>query len=200
MVRSAFSLLAVGVLAASALGQGFNSPPPLTPTPFTPRYMVPGVPGSYGLGIGVRIGPATVGFAGRMSFGGPMYNYGYGYGMPYYGVTSTPSLVLGYQPLEVPALQGAGTGQPAIILEVPAELTIEFPAQATATLDGVVMPGTEATRQWKSPPLKVGQHHTFTVTARWTVDGQKFEWDRVVTLGPGERGRITVARGFPIKD
>jgi uncharacterized protein (TIGR03000 family) len=81
-----------------------------------------------------------------------------------------------------------------------AELTIEFPADAEVSVNGTAVPGSGKVRTLSSPVLRTGLTHTFAVIARWTQDGQKYEWERSVTLGPGERSRITVARGFLVSD
>ncbi len=193
MGRTIFSVIVVGIVAGSACAQGFHSPAPVAPAPFAPQWMAPVV--AWRAGMGSNLGWSSPGITGGFALGRSYY------GLPYYGYYSTPTTSSNTRPVEVPALQGAGgNGSAALLPELPAELTIEFPASATVTLDGVPVPGTGALQQWKSPPLKVGQRHTFTVTARWTLDGRKFEWDRAVALGAGERGRVAVARGFPVPD
>lgn len=195
MGRTIFSMIVVGAVAGSACAQGLHSPAPVAPVPapFAPQWMAPVV--AWRASTVSNFGWSSPGITGGYALGGSYY------GVPYYGYYSMPTTPLNARPVEVPALQGAGgMGSAALLPELPAELTIEFPASATVTLDGVAVPGTGTLQQWKSPPLKVGQRHTFTVIARWTLDGRKFEWDRAVTLGAGERGRVAVARGFPVPD
>ena len=137
----------------------------------------------------------------------PNYPYATGiyYGSPYYGGWGMSGPTMDYgRPLQAPPLQGAGvSSQDAALVvnpELPAELTVQFPASAEVTLNGAAAKGEGATRTLTSPPLKAGESHTFDVKAKWTADGKRYEWERTVTLGSGERSKVTVARGFPVKD
>jgi uncharacterized protein (TIGR03000 family) len=128
------------------------------------------------------------------------------YGSPYvwgWGM-SEPSLDY-VRPLQAPPLQGVGGNgssgtQLVVNPELPAELTLEFPADAAVTLNGQAVKGSGKTQTLTSPPLKAGETYTFDVAANWTADGKKYEWDRTVTLGSGERSKVAVARGFPTKE
>ena len=193
-------LLTVGLallVAAPALAQGIRTGPPATA--FRPVF--PGVqPGP----LPVRPWPYRPAFFPGFGYpmGGPVY-YPFGTGA-YYGPTTSyyaPTTGFGTGPsLVAPPLQGAGGSTPVVDPELVAELTIEFPADAEITVNGEAAPGSAPARTLTSPPLKAGMAQTFAVKARWTKDGQRYEWERTVTLGPGERSRITVARGFLVSD
>ena len=71
---------------------------------------------------------------------------------------------------------------------------------AAVTLNGQSVQGSGRTRTLTSPQLKAGETYTFDVKANWTADGKKYEWDRTVTLGSGERSKVAVARGFLAKE
>jgi uncharacterized protein (TIGR03000 family) len=124
-----------------------------------------------------------------------LYGPSYSYYTPASGFSTQPSLI-------PPPLEGAGaTPMSAPVSnnpELAAVLTFVFPAAADVRVNGVAVPGEGKVRTMQSPPLRTGLAHTFDVKARWTIDGQAYEWERTVTLGPGERSRITVARGFPV--
>jgi uncharacterized protein (TIGR03000 family) len=201
MIRLVLAVVLAVLLAAPALAQGLRGPPPTPPyrTGFRPIY-----PGGYPIAPSLRpwplrpgVGPFWPGYVA------PSY-YPYGTGM-YYGPGYYPPVVQTMQPLlPPPPLLGAGSTplnvQVPINPELTAELTVEFPAEAEVTVNGAAVAGEGKVRTLTSPTLKFGLTHTFDVKARWSLDGQAYEWERTVTLGPGERSRITVARGFPVKD
>ena len=83
--------------------------------------------------------------------------------------------------------------------ELPAEWTIEFPAAADVTLNRAPTRRRRHCGSWQFPPLKPGAKYTFAIAARWSADGKRYEWDRTLTLGAGERSRSTVARGFLVE-
>ena len=51
-----------------------------------------------------------------------------------------------------------------------------------------------------SPVLQRGESFTFRVRARWQADGQTYEYAKDVTLGPGERSRLTVYSGTAVNE
>jgi len=197
MTRIAIAFLSAGLLASAALGQGFNSPPPAVPGPFAPRFG-PVMPWGYGPGLALNW--SLPGVSGGLRIGG-------GLGLPYYSyfppaivIPSTAPAAPTASPITAPPLQGAGGTGPTVGVEIAAELTIVFPVSANVTVNGNPVPGADQTVVLASPPLKAGERHTFKVVADWVIDGKKFEWDREVTLAAGERGRVSVTRGFPVKD
>ncbi len=207
-VRAALPFAALLVLFADgpAWGQGFTRPLP-TPPPVPVRGSRVPYPAAstFTPAPGVR---AVAGFGG---FGFPGFGYGYfgytpwfgGYGWGYGGVgMQTP---VDPAPVLAPPLQGAGGG-PApsaaapVAALVPARLTVEFPAPAEVWVDGQKQSGENAAWTFTSSPLGASSSHTFDVKATWAVDGKKYEWSREVTVAAGESGRVTVSRGFPVKD
>jgi uncharacterized protein (TIGR03000 family) len=195
----------IPLTAAPALAQGLRDTRP------TPQYF-PGSPfrppiadfgpraGLPGMVVPTRpwVVPPGWGWYGGYSpfFPGSFYGSPYvawGWGLP------EPAMDR-LTPTTPPPLQGAGTGDLTIIPELPAELTLEFPADARVWLNGEAVDGEGKTRTLRSPPLRPGEGHTFNVRAEWTADGRRFEWERTVTLNSGQRSRVTVARGFPVSD
>lgn len=230
MSRLLLAALLVPCVAVPALAQGLRdlTPTPLyrPASPFVPPLMSWGPraawPGSVAP-IEPWARPALVAWGGWGWGGGGVYNPYYAGGIynPYYASPYTwgwgmsePSPDYWARSTQPPPLQGAGftgtgtgTGagadtQPTIVVnpELPAELTLEFPADAAVTLNGRSVEGSGKTRTLTSPELKAGESYTFDVKANWTADGKKYEWERTVTLGSGERSKVAVARGFQVKD
>jgi uncharacterized protein (TIGR03000 family) len=207
MNRLTLAALLVPCVAWPALAQGLRDTTP------TPLYR----PGNPFLPAISQFGPQaawpgaivpTVPWAGA-GWGGGYYPYygsylGYGYGSPYYWGWGMSQPYMDYgRLLQAPPLDGAGktdSTQVVINPQLPAELTLAFPADATVTLNGRAVKGSGKTQTLTSPPLKAGEAYTFNVKADWTADGQKYEWERVVTLGSGEHSKVAIARGFPVKD
>jgi uncharacterized protein (TIGR03000 family) len=214
MSRLSLAALLVPCVAVPALAQGLRdtTPTPLyrPANPFVPPIMHWGPQAAWpGAVAPVQpwARPVLVGWGGVYNpyFAGGIYNpyyaspYTWGWGM------SDPSPDYWARSTQPPPLQGTGgTGTPGTQLvvnpELPAELTLEFPADATVTLNGQAVKGSGATRTLTSPPLSVGGSYTFDVKANWTADGKQYEWGRTVTVGSGDRSKVTVARGFPVKD
>lgn len=213
MTRTLAALVAA-LTAAPAFGQGFSQPlptPPPVPVPGTRMFYPaasPFTPPYFHAPMGRR------GFTPWAGYGfAPVYGHGWGWGGfgPYYapafgypyGTASSWGTSF-YGPTTAPPLMGAGT----VGRDVPAplnpaltaELTVEFPAPAEVWLNGSPAPGEGAVRTLTSPPLAAGRSYSFAVRAKWESGGRKYEWERTVTLGPGDRSRITVARGFPVDD
>lgn len=195
MTRFLLPLTAVALVAASALGQGFTHP---LPTPPPGRDPVTGrpVPWPGGMPPGVRpFPPITVPWFGSFGYYSywPSYPYSYdSWYLPAYDYPTAPAPVAPNRPADPNA-------PPPIVPELPAEWTIEFPVSADVTLNGHPAPGDGAVRKMTSPPLKPGETYTFAVTAKWTADGKRYEWDRTLTLGSGQRSRSVVARGFLVE-
>ena len=185
--------LLIAVIAASPVvgfAQGFSYPLPTPPpvpvsgtnqlypaaSPFTPPSM---------------IRPWT-GFGNSPWWYGPSV-YAYSYPWVY-----LPPTVRYSAPPPPPPLVGAGGPSPVLITaDLPATFTLEFPADVKLWLNGTPVPGEGRTRVLTAPTLKA---FTFAVRAEWTTDGTRYEWDRTVALSAGDKSRVTVLRGFPIKD
>ncbi len=205
MTRIVLTIAAALLFAsAPARGQGIRSAADLGPQPpmYRPPLITyrPPVPGFWtgAPGIGYPVAPW---FGGYYGYYGGLYGGYYPY--PYTYLSNSTSF---YEPgpLTPPPLTGAGgTGSAATVVvnpEMPAELTVDFPAAPEVSVNGAAAAGEGATRTFRSPPLKAGEAYTFQVKANWSSGGQRYEWERTVTLGAGERSRVTVARGFPVKD
>lgn len=138
----------------------------------------------------------------------PVWNVPYWggvYGNPFYPdmFPQSPVVILP-QPLPAPA----PVVNPARALEdadraaafAPAALTLELPAVADVWLDGEKQPGsTSATRTLRSTPLKLGAEYTFRIRARWVEGGTNYEAAATSTVRAGERGKLTVYAGTPVK-
>jgi uncharacterized protein (TIGR03000 family) len=216
MSRLLFAALFVFCASAPALGQGLRTatPPPLLrpANPFVPPIAQFG-PRAAWPGAVAPVWPARPVWGGGWGggwggvynpyFSGGVYNpyfaspYTWGWGM------SEPSMNY-VRPLQAPPLQGAGvnTSETQLVInpELPAVLALEFPADAAVTLNGKAVEGSGKSQTLTSPPLRAGESYTFDVKANWTADGKKFEWERTVTVGSGDRSKVAVARGFPVRD
>jgi uncharacterized protein (TIGR03000 family) len=205
------ALLAVGV-AAPAFAQGLrdSTPTPLyrPGNPFVPAISQFG-PQAALPGAVTPIRPWRGPIWGGPVWGGPVWGGWGGVYNPYFASPYTwgwgmgePTMDYG-RPLVAPPLQGVGgsAGTELVINpELAAELTVELPAVAKVTLNGRAVDTSGKTVTLSSPQLKAGETYTFDVKANWTTDGRQYMWERVVTLGSGERSKMAVARGFPIKD
>jgi uncharacterized protein (TIGR03000 family) len=124
---------------------------------------------------------------GPAYYGGGVYS-GYGPGlMPGYayapnGVTDTTSFY--YQPGTQPGAAVSGLdGRSALI-------DIRVPPDARVTFDGDATAQTGPDRLFSSPPLDRGRAYHYTVTARWTQDGQPVERTRRVEVRAGQRSTV----------
>jgi uncharacterized protein (TIGR03000 family) len=138
-------------------------------------------------------------------FGGGYFAYPYAY--PYFGYAEyavpvpVPVLVPVPVPVPVPVVPPAPI-QNTVVLgdEYPAVLTLEFPAAATVWVGGEKQPGDPTTEHvLTSQVLKPGQTHTFDVKAQWKVDDKAYQYERKVTLKPGDRTRSLVMAGTAVK-
>ena len=185
----------LGTVSPAAFAQGFQQAAPIPPVMPRPAIFVRPIPyGPYGFNGGF-----TGGFYGRRF--GPTWVGNFGPAYPY--SNWLPYLVTNPQPtlptLDRPQLVGAGGGTAAIVPEVPAELTIEFPATPEVVVTGGTVSGEGLSRTVTSKAIRSGDAVTFAVTAKWTLDGQQFEWKRTISLGSAERTRIVVLRGDPVQ-
>lgn len=218
--RALLPLTALGctLTAGPAAAQSIYPPPPPPWTPAQPPERSPIVAGG---------GPATTEPVAPVAVGTRPYGPGYGYGVTYFGWPVVPYYGgVAYGPafsgLGVYGLSSrygnAGYGltgppQEAAIREElrrqqaeqkaaagpRARLALVFPARAEVWLDGKAVPGNESEWVLTSGPLEEGQSHTFAVKARWTVAGQQYEWERTANVTAGEKGRVVVFGGTPVK-
>ena len=79
----------------------------------------------------------------------------------------------------------------------PASLSLEFPAPAEVWLNGEKQPADA--RTLTSPPLRIGDAFTFRVRARWVEASTAYEAEQTSTVRAGERGKLTVYAGKPVK-
>ena len=185
----------LGTVSPTAFAQGFQQSAPIPPVMPRPAIFVRPIPyvpygfnGGFAGGFyGGRFGPTWVG-----NFG-PAYPYS----------NWSPYLVTNPQPtfstLDRPQLVGAGGGTAAIVPQVPAELTIEFPATPEVVVTGGTVSGEGLSRTVTSKAIRSGNAATFDITAKWTLDGQHFEWKRTMSLDSGERTRLVILRGVPVQ-
>ncbi len=209
MLKSRLALSAAITFALAplpAFGQGFSHPPGLSPS-ITPA-MIP--PASFGP---LPDGTSRFGRPGTFNYGYGGYGYGgyggygyypgtfidYGYALPRAFTTSPPSSPPFAAPLEGTAPTALDPAAALLDMPTTGEVTIEFPAEVALTVDGVSVPGSGRERTVTSKPLRPGDAARLAVRATWTTAGARYEWDRVLTISRGSRGRLTVARGFPAK-
>jgi uncharacterized protein (TIGR03000 family) len=224
MIRFVVPLVAsFGLLPGSLFAQGFTRPLP-TPPPvrvpgssvlypaaslFTPRAGMFGGYGRYGLGYGYGLGGYYGGLGYGLGYGLGWGGYGgYGWspysnypGYYYSGLGLGMGTVMpayGAPPLMGAGGSGAGT-QATVNARFPAQLTIEFPASASVTVNGQPVSSSGPVQTLTSPALELGRTYTFNVKAHWSADGQEYEWNRNVTVAAGERSQVNVAHGFPVK-
>ncbi len=83
----------------------------------------------------------------------------------------------------------------------PATLTLELPtATAEVWLNGEPQPSSaNATRRLSSAALPLGQEFLFRVRARWIDAGTTYEAEQKSTVRAGERGKVTIYAGSPVK-
>lgn len=182
--------------ASAASAQGIVSPyvPPVIPPVPPPPY--------FGLG-GFRPGGFTT---TALPYYGPAYGvlpyvpyYGYNpvYGVPYYPLTTpAPAVAVPLPNLAPPdAVSKDIAGS-----EFTARLELVFPAPADVWESGVQLTGSPtADVTLTSPPLKVGAAYTFRVRATWQVQGAKHQVERSVAVKAGERSRLTIVSGDPVR-
>ena len=191
MTRALVAAALTAVAAGPAFGQGIREPRP----PVPPNRNLNSLPARWW-----SPGPGM-----PLYFGQP-YGQVYGFSLPWYlppAVAPGAVVVRREGPVRA-GLPGAGVPAdvPAAASEpvLPAEFVVQFPASAEVWVNGKKVDGDGATRTLTSPPLTTGERYTFAVKARWTLDGDAYEWERTIALGPGERSRATVAAGFKVKE
>jgi uncharacterized protein (TIGR03000 family) len=180
--------------------------------------------GNFRFGGGPFISPASAnrGLYGGYSpygYGGGYYGGGY-YGGGYYGgggfITGgyggygySPYFVVpgpgGYYDDFAPAAPAQPLGPPARVVELsgqlPAKLSLEFPATAAVWLDGKQLDGGPSTT-WTltSPVLRPGEQYTFHIKARWETNGKTYEYTREVAREAGDQSRLLVVSGTAVDD
>jgi uncharacterized protein (TIGR03000 family) len=136
------------------------------------------------------------------TFWGGGFGYGYYGGFGYPGFVQPPTVVVVPQPVFVtppnPARIAEDTDRAAAL--VSASLTLELPAAADVWLDGEKQPSSaDLSRVLTSPPMQLGGQHTFRVRAEWLEGSTKYRTEQTSTVRAGERGKLTVYAGTPIK-
>lgn len=125
----------------------------------------------------------------------PFWGGGFG---PFAPVYYPPQVVVLPQPVVVlPPAPARVEDADRAAAQVPAALTLELPAAADVWLDGVKQ--SADTRTLSSAPLRIGESFTFRVRARWTESGTTYEAEAKSTVRAGERGKLTVYAGTPVK-
>jgi uncharacterized protein (TIGR03000 family) len=195
-------LLVLVAAPTAAAAQGFNLPYRTGSSFFQPAFgRYPG--GFYGgFNPVFRLPPGVS--SNRLGYLSPGGFYDPGYfttvGPTVYYVPSFAGPVVRSPAPPVAPLAAAGQPPvPPAPTAQPAELRLEFPAPAEVWVDGQQQPGAAAVRVLTSPPVPAGGRHVFNVRATWAVDGRKLEWERAVPVQAGQRGKVTVAGGFPAK-
>jgi hypothetical protein len=86
---------------------------------------------------------------------------------------------------------------PTRLVRTSPQVTLTLPAAGLAWLNGVEQPdfAKDHTLTIDDPAGAA----TFVIRARWWVNGQAFEYDRTLTLMPGEQQGLAVFRGTPVK-
>jgi uncharacterized protein (TIGR03000 family) len=200
------ALLFACILCPSAMGQGLK-------TPYVSPYFPPVVQaGPYapmsGFGGGVHFGNSHLGM--YSSFPTPYayslhalnpYAFGYNAGIVTNAIPMQVLVAPAPLPLPLPNLAPATTLNRDIAeAEFTAKLDLVFPAPAEVRFDGTLVEGSDASEvTLTSPPLKVGVSHIFNIRATWSVEGRKYQVERAVTVKAGERSRLTIVSGDPVK-
>jgi uncharacterized protein (TIGR03000 family) len=181
----------IPVSVASGVGGFGPGTRPRTPSlsaPVGPQGMRPGIGRPRGI-VGGVYPPYYGGYGGYSGFG-------------YYYPPYDPSPYAAYpypDPVYVPVYVPPPDPPVRLSGEFPAQLTLAFPAPAEVWLNGEKVEGDPATeRVLTSPVLKPGDKFTFRVRARWKVDGQAYEFNREVPVGPGDRSRVAVFSGTAV--
>jgi uncharacterized protein (TIGR03000 family) len=65
--------------------------------------------------------------------------------------------------------------------------TVEVPATAEVTIEGVKSKQTGTSRQFVSPKLVPGKQYVYEIRARWTEDGRTVEQTRNLVVTAGEQ-------------
>ena len=75
-----------------------------------------------------------------------------------------------------------------------AVITARVPRDAELRFDGVRMPATGPLRQFKTPPLKPGEHYAYTVEAHWKENGREITQSQRLPVSAGANVRLV----FPL--
>jgi len=131
------------------------------------------------------------------------YSPFWGGGYPgYYGPGLYPPPVFVPQPVPVAPPNPARLAEDAdrAAATAPATLTLELPAAADVWLDGEKQPSSTATtRTLASSALPIGREFTFNMRAQWVENGTTYEAKQTTTVRAGERGKLAVYSGTPVK-
>ncbi len=172
--------LSPGVVPASPFGPGM---------PLFPAGAIPQRPGT----ANTVFFPVALPWGWGLGWGYETFNPWTGYGYAYGGLVPSE-----YVAPEVVFVEPPRRPEPVVVVtgEVPATLSVRFPAAAEVWLGGKKLAGDPtADRVLTSPVLKPNQKYTFDVRARWTSGDKTFESTRSVTLTGGDRSRLTVLSG-----
>jgi uncharacterized protein (TIGR03000 family) len=105
---------------------------------------------------------------------------------------------------QAPLPDVVSTGPPPRFVELSGEakatLTITLPQPASVWLDGEEIEGKPA-KEWvlTTPVLRQGEERVLNVVARWEVGGKKYESEHKVTVRAGDKSKLGVLAGTPVK-
>lgn len=136
----------------------------------------------------------------------PVWGGGYWggfYGNPYWGGFSQPPVVIVPQPVFVPPppnpIRQAEDADRAAATAT-ANLTLELPAAGEVWVNDEKQPSSdEKARTLASGLLPLGRQFTFKIRARWVEGNTTYETQQTSTVRAGERGKLTVYAGTPVK-
>ena len=129
---------------------------------------------------------------------------GYYPGFYYPGLFPQPQVVIVPQPVLVPVIPPnpdriAEDTDKASTLAA-ATLTLELPAAADVWLDELKQPSSaDPARTLSSPAMKLGTDFTFRIRAQWVENGTIHEAKQTTTVRAGERGKVAIYAGTPVK-
>lgn len=221
MTRTLLTIAALGFAAGPAAAQGIRSAWSHSPNAWSQSpNAVAGWPGAYppgGFHNPLPVGAPGFGSAFFPYAGGFYGGYGFGYG-GYYpsglfyngpgplgaGLVGTN---FGPSPYEAPAdpvpLQPAGVQtsrfKVALSGELAATLAVDLPAKGEVWVDGVKQKDSGSSYTLTSPALRAGERHKFDVRAEWTANGQRYRAERTVSVSAGDRQKLTLVLGDPVK-
>lgn len=121
------------------------------------------------------------------------------YGNPYWGGFPQPPVVIVPQPVFIPPPPNP-IRQAEDADRAAANLTLELPAAGEVWVNDEKQPSSdEKARTLASPLLPLGREFTFNIRGRWVEGNTTYETRQTSTVRAGERGKLTVYAGKPVK-
>jgi uncharacterized protein (TIGR03000 family) len=84
------------------------------------------------------------------------------------------------------------------VAAAPCSIRVYVPATAQVFFDNAPTSQTGAERLFVTPPLDMSQPYSYTITARWTQNGQDIRHTHTVRLVPGQTVNVDFTAALPI--